>query len=806
VPELTAAPSALPRRARLRRWTARGFWALVVLSLGFMVWVLWYANHRGFTKKWRGMLVEELGRRGVYAQVGRLNLDPLKGLIARDVRLLHPRDRSLVLATIDEIVLDLNYSNLIYGEPFINAMDLRQARLSLPIDPDDPTSRRLEVSQLNARVLLPPGMLLVPQADALIYGMRVSASDCRVINLQARKPGKPSGESVRRRTETLLRVEAAIRQILALHPTGGRPVLDLRVHGDLAHPERFYAEAALHSGPFTFGDPGREIRSIDLIATYRDGRIALRQCSLADTRGRLEASARFPLDTRQAHFQLTSSLDLPGLLDAARVPWPGTTLQWHDAPHLEVEGTSVFPEDGPPRHQWSGRVETGRFSARGIVFRKAAFAFAWDGARWFIRDALLDHPSGTLALKALYAGDFRFSLDSRINPKVLRPFLPEKRQTFLDEWEFDSVPVVRFEGRSPDLTLHGLKGRGHVSMGRSRFRGQEFESLTSDIEVEGQAIRFPGFRLERAEGDATGGVTVDWGQQVVSLSGVRTSVTPVEVADWIDRRGELRHHIAPYRFGEKPPHLVIEGTVGFPRHEEQTQLRIDVAAPVVDYTFLKHELRFSDLSATLRIVGKRLEIGPLHATLFGGTFEGDTAVSLIRGQQDYTAQVRLESVDFPSVTRLYFGYESSRGKLSGQYRFSGRGNAAGSIDGKGQLSLSRGDVFAIPVFGPFSGILDDLIPGAGYDVAQNASATFSMKDGVIETDDMEVKGSGFSMFGEGKLFVLEDKIDFSIRVNAQGAAGVVLSPVSHLFEYVSDDTLSKPVWRPKRLPKALFAR
>lgn len=809
--DLSAAKPVPPRRYRLRRWTARGFWALVVIAIGFMIWALWYANNRGFTKKWRGMLVQELDRRGVHVQVSRLNLNPLKGLIARNVRILHPRDRDLVLATIDEVVLDLNYSNLIYGEPFINAVDLRQARLSLPIDPDDPTSRRLEVSDLNARVLLPPGSLLVPQADAMIYGLRVTASDCRVINLHTHRSGKPSGESVRRRTEALLRVEAAIRRLRELHPAGGNPVLDLRVHGDLAHPERFYAEAALRSGSFTFGDPAREIRSIDLIATYRDGRVSLRQCSITDPHGRLEASAIFPLKTREARFQLRSSLDLPGLLKAARQPWPGAELVWHDAPRIELEGVSTFPaaegaEGASPHRQWSGRVDTGRFSARGIAFRKAAFAFAWDGERWFIRDGLLDHPSGTLGFKALYAGDLRFSIDSRINPKVLRPFLPEKRQTFLDEWEFESVPVIRFEGRSPDLTFREIKGRGHVALGRSRFRGQALESLVSDIEVDGQTIRFPGFRLQRSEGEATGSVEVNIGRQVVSLSGVRSSVTPVEVADWIDRKGELRHNIAPYRFGEKPPHLRIEGTVGFPRHEDQTRLRIDVVAPGVDYTFLKHELHFSDLSATLQIVEKRLEIAPLHATLFGGSFEGSTAVSLIRGQQDYTARIKVQAVDFPSITRLYFDYEASRGKLSGEYRFSGRGDAAGTIDGKGKLSIARGNVFAIPVFGPFSGILDEIIPGAGYDVAQNASATFSMKDGVIETEDMEVKGSGFSMFGAGKLFVLEDKIDFSIRVNAQGAAGVVLTPVSHLFEYVSDATLSKPVWRPKRLPKALFAR
>ena len=38
-------------------------------------------------------------------------------------------------------------------------------------------------------------------------------------------------------------------------------------------------------------------------------------------------------------------------------------------------------------------------------------------------------------------------------------------------------------------------------------------------------------------------------------------------------------------------------------------------------------------------------------------------------------------------------------------------------------------------------------------------------------------------------------------MNAKGVPGVILYPVSKLFEYVSDGKMSEPVWRPKLLPK-----
>jgi len=46
-------------------------------------------------------------------------------------------------------------------------------------------------------------------------------------------------------------------------------------------------------------------------------------------------------------------------------------------------------------------------------------------------------------------------------------------------------------------------------------------------------------------------------------------------------------------------------------------------------------------------------------------------------------------------------------------------------------------------------------------------------------------------------------MDFDLRINAQGLPGVLLFPVSKLFEDTADDKLSKPVWRPKMVAEAL---
>src|SRR5205823_4227066 len=67
----------------------------------------WYLAKRGFGREWRYRVVEELHRRGVEASVGRLTLDPFRGLVAQNVRIFDYKNRENTLAVISEISLDI---------------------------------------------------------------------------------------------------------------------------------------------------------------------------------------------------------------------------------------------------------------------------------------------------------------------------------------------------------------------------------------------------------------------------------------------------------------------------------------------------------------------------------------------------------------------------------------------------------------------------------------------------------------------------------------------------------------------------
>ena len=749
------------------------------------------------------MLTEELERRGVPVSVGRLTLNPLRGLAAGDVRVMDRRERGRLIAIINEVVLDINYSNLLQGGPFLNAIDLREAAVSLPLKPGDTRGGRIEATRLNARILLPPGELCVAQAEANVHGLHVTASG------RLRNPEHLSGESGSsngKAPESVLRDWLA--EIDQLHMAGGKPVLELRFEGDLCRPAQIFAKGTLRADGFSVNKDYR-VRSARLTATYSDGVLRLDECSLSDAHGALDAAFTFRPATGEAAFQVRSTLDLAALAQSVRATEVLDEVLFHTPPVVELNGELNFGAQAAAhgrsfQAKLLGHVATGRFIARSNAFENATADFSWDGERWYLYKARIAHKTGSAVLSAMQTPEaVRFSLDLHLNPNLLLPILPFEAGRVLAQVDFQTPPLIHLEGTAPSFSLAGVQATGQIVLGSSRYRGTSLLSATTGIEFKNDVLTFRDFKIERAEGAGTGSLVYNLASDQLRLLKVRTTLIPTDIANTFDR--ELSQELAHYRF-KKRPALLLDGDIDCRKGVmEKNKLHVEVDADGgMDYTFIRKNLSLSKVKATVQIDGERLKITGLEGGLFGGTVHGDLDISLRKTKGDYTAVIRTDGIDFPSVTTTYLGYDSSTGRLDGTFTFSGKHDSAREIKGQGKLTVTKGNVFGIPLFGPLSGIVNGIVPGTGYNVAHLGTCTFTMNDGVVETNDLVVKGQGFSMLGKGKLFIVDDKIDFSIRINAQGTAGVLLSPVSKLLEYTADSTLSKPNWHPKRLPKALF--
>jgi uncharacterized protein involved in outer membrane biogenesis len=216
----------------------------------------------------------------------------------------------------------------------------------------------------------------------------------------------------------------------------------------------------------------------------------------------------------------------------------------------------------------------------------------------------------------------------------------------------------------------------------------------------------------------------------------------------------------------------------------------------MDYIFLGKTLPFDRISARLLFTNDRLQISDVRSDLLAGTLRGTADISLARTDPKYRATLSVSDINFPRLTDLYYNYKTAQGLLRGTYEFTGLGSDWRTMRGSGKVEVSNGDVFAIPIFGPLSGILNKIVPGSGYSIARDATADFKVENGIIHTDDFEAAGALFSMLGHGDIHFLDDKLDFSLRLNMKGP-GVLLMPVYKLFEYAGTGSLKKPDWHPK---------
>jgi hypothetical protein len=161
----------------------------------------------------------------------------------------------------------------------------------------------------------------------------------------------------------------------------------------------------------------------------------------------------------------------------------------------------------------------------------------------------------------------------------------------------------------------------------------------------------------------------------------------------------------------------------------------------------------------------------------------------------------LANIDFSRLAKLYFGANDAHGRLDGRYEFRGDRNDPRSVEAHGQWMLTDGSLFEIPFLGPLRDLLDLVTPGVAREAVPYASSIFSIENGAIATDELVIHGKAFDMLGKGRLLFLDNRADFTIRAKPDGFPGLLLAPVTRLFEFAGSGSIAKPEWRLRFIPQ-----
>src|ERR1700736_5319987 len=263
-----SAPAVAKHRAGFgRRLLISAVRLAVITLLAAMIGGGWYLAKKGFGREWRRRVVEELHKRGVEVSIGRLTLNPFRGLVAKDVRIFDYKNRGNTLALISEISLDINYAAFFHRQPFLNAVDIRNAQIWLPLNAPEKRMRQARVKNFRAHVYFPPEQIYVSLAEGIVAGVRVSVTG-QLIKRENYSASPPMSEE--EWLERLATLSDLVTQLEKFSFPGCPPTLQIKFSGDLADMENAHVEATLRGETIQRGN--YELRNLAAAAEYADQR------------------------------------------------------------------------------------------------------------------------------------------------------------------------------------------------------------------------------------------------------------------------------------------------------------------------------------------------------------------------------------------------------------------------------------------------------------------------------------------------------------------------------------------------------
>ena len=800
-----------------------GYLLVFVLAVG--AWAAIYAYDKGFSKKWRGLIMEEFERFGIEAEIGKLTIDPIDGLVARNVKIFATEKRQSVVASINNITLDIDLVKLLRKELFLNTIQLREADISLPIDPMHPATERLEIKNFSARIQTSGNRFEIEQAECRFNGFKVTLVGS-LLQPEFKDPAKEDNrrlgklDIIRQRREVFALIAREMRKYQT--PSNNPPHIHVELIGDLEHPETIAATLNLTASHLRRDNYYCD--KLDIRAEYHHPNLLVEQIRIADHHGELYADGQWRIGSEKIPFNLKSSIDSPALLQSLLGTTSPGEVVFDDPPILEAKGeiyVSGENAESTYRMQAVGSFACRRFSSRGENFQEARADFSIGPERWYIRNLFLKHMSGTLSGNALSetTGDIHYDTTIKMDPATFAPFVTgETTQDLLQRFRFREKPAVNihFSGSGPTTNPEQWQTHGHFRIGHCKYRDIPLLGATGTFEIHPQGITLRNFRIDPDEGHFIDGKLAKFldREELVILEGLRGRAYPAHVASYFSP--QTADVLAQYHFGT-PPDLTLEGTIDSGgRGRSQFQSTFQSSAPA-NFRLLERELSVIEPEGTVKMNGSLIKIDVKGKTL-GGEVNYRGAVDIANGSNSIRSHLKGKGINFGQLASLYGAHDTeTEGELECALQFDIPGDAPEKWTGQGTASIANGDIFSMPFMGTISRQLNAnlatrtaslpfLISSVldleqTNDLSEDATIDSSFRnevDGIIQIITFKGVAPGFTLQAEGQINTLKanDQLDIRAEMNARGPLKIVGWPISKLFKYQCGGSFDAPIWSP----------
>ncbi len=312
------------------RWTIRAF--LFVLFVCLPAGII-YLREVGIGYGWKERVAAALGGEGFRTEIGKLTIDPFKGLVAENVIVRDTKEERDV-ARVEHLVVSVNLSDLLAGRVTIDQVQLDDTDVSIPLG-NEPDSLRIEVDGVSAEISLLGDQLRISSLEGRVQGIRVVLSGL-LRNPQAlhfdQKTGQPET-----RNELISKI---VETLSSFKFPGTQPELRLKVNGDLADLSTLeVSPILLRSGPII--SPSWRVEGLEAEAGYENQTLSIKRFKL---RGQENGSLTLTVQwhNKTLDFEASSALKLDPFARLFPKDWPLKDFQFTSAPQLEAAGQVNF--------------------------------------------------------------------------------------------------------------------------------------------------------------------------------------------------------------------------------------------------------------------------------------------------------------------------------------------------------------------------------------------------------------------------------------------------------------------------------
>lgn len=538
--------------------------------------------------------------------------------------------------------------------------------------------------------------------------------------------------------------------------------------------------------------------------------------------GKLEAHASVDVATRKTTFEYVSDFDVqkaaPLLTEKGR-QWL-EQFSWQSPPVVSGGGDLILPAwtnrhpdfraEVLPTLDLHGDFQTTQSAFRNVPVSSAHSHFVYSNMTWNLPDLVAIRPEGGIHV-ACRADDrskeFYFRIQSGIDIKSVQPLLGPLEQKVFDMISLAQPPQIDGEiwGRWHEPGRTGF--RAQVAISDFTFRGESGTSCQGNLQYTNHILKVANARAERGSQYATVATAVfDFDRKQAAITNGFSTMDPMPGLRMIGQK--VAKTMEPYQFFN-PPTVRMNGIIPLaPDADVDAHFEID-GGP---FQWLKFNI--DHISGQAHWVGDHLLLNEAKAAFYQGTLTGSANFNFNhgRGGTDFSFDTIVTDSNLQQLMADLLTHTNQlEGRLSGHLNIaSATTRDTNSWFGQGQVDLHNGLIWAIPIFGIFSQVLDDIVPGLGKSRASEASGTFIITNSVIRSDDLEIRAPALRMKYRGT-------VDFGGRLDAKVEAellrdawvvgrvlSTVLWPLTKAFEYKVTGTLSKPIKEPLYiLPKVL---